>query len=216
MGEEITRDAGGHAHRKITPGGLAYSVLKVRAEGVVVADKTAPVAPVAGHQGFAFRVEQVQHIGAGGRIELLQPLVECAAQQAVIRRTQQRLDIAVQRQHLGHRTEAFNQGVDRLRIQLQLPARLQAALLPGALLGITPGQPDARQQTEQNQQDDQGNAVTQQKGRHARLAARRSRHGKTKHRAVQSAAAQLFEQAPAAAIVSAGYTAITPGTHDEH
>ena len=39
MGKEITGDAGGHAHREITPGGLAHSILKIRAKGVVIADK---------------------------------------------------------------------------------------------------------------------------------------------------------------------------------
>ena len=182
MGKEIAGNAGSHPHGKIAPGGLTYGILEIRAKGVVVADETAPVTPVAGHQGFAPGIQQVEHIGARRCVELLQPLVKFAPQQTVIRRTQQGANIAVQRQHFRHRTKTLDQGMNRLRIQLQLTPRLDTAHLPGTLLGITPGQPDTRQQPEQNQQDDQGNAVTQQNGRHVRLVTRQRRHGKAKTR----------------------------------
>ncbi|MDT4856611.1 hypothetical protein FQZ97_910060 [compost metagenome] len=180
MGEEIAGNPGGHAHREIAPGRLAHGILKVGAEGVVVADEAAPVAPVARHQRLAPAVEQVEHGGAGGGVQLFQALIEFFAQQAIARRMQQRLDIAVQRQHLGHRAEALDQGMDRLGIELQLATRLDAALLPGVLLGITPGQPDAGEQAEEDQQHDQDDAKTRKQSRHARLDSTQFRHGKAK------------------------------------
>ncbi|MNQ54726.1 hypothetical protein D3C85_687990 [compost metagenome] len=83
VGEEIAGNPGGHAHREIAPGRLAHGILKVGAEGVVVADEAAPVAPVARHQRLAPAVEQVEHGGAGGGIQLLETLIEFFAQQAI-------------------------------------------------------------------------------------------------------------------------------------
>ncbi|MCY1535710.1 hypothetical protein D9M68_711250 [compost metagenome] len=85
MGKEVAGNPGGHANREVTSGGLAYGILEIRAKGVIVADEAAPVAPVARHQSLAAVVEQVQHIGAGGRVELFQAAVELVAQQVIIR-----------------------------------------------------------------------------------------------------------------------------------
>src|SRR5690606_38316829 len=123
------------------------------------ADETAPVPPVAGHQGLTLGVEQVQHGGTGCSVELLQTLVQRQAQLAIMRCAQQTADVAVQRQHFGHRTETLDQGANGLGVQLQLPSRLDAALVPGSLLSVAAAQPEAYQQAGSNRQNGERDAI---------------------------------------------------------
>ncbi len=97
-GEEVAGNAGGDADGEIAAAVVPHRIAEIRAEGVVVANEAAPVAPVAGGDGLAVAVEQVQHRGAGCVVLLFQALVELAAQRAVARFGEQRLDVAVQRQ----------------------------------------------------------------------------------------------------------------------
>ncbi|MNC33999.1 hypothetical protein D3C75_824120 [compost metagenome] len=82
-------------------------------------------------------------------------MIELLAPQEVGAGTQHRLDLAVQGDDRRDGAVALDQDAQRLRIQLQLATRLDRALGPLAPLGGTTGQPDAGQQTGEDQQDDQ-------------------------------------------------------------
>jgi len=166
-GEEIAGNAGGHAHGEVAAAVLGQRVAKVGPEAIVVADEAAPFAPVARGEGIALAVDEVEHRRAGGLVLSLQAAIELVAQLPVARVFQQFADVAVQRQQGRHRAEAFDLGMDRLGVEIQLATRLLAALGPGALFGEPSRPVHAQQQAGEDQQHDQDDAVAVGEGGHA-------------------------------------------------
>ncbi len=191
VGKKIAGNAGGHADGEVAPAVMGHGIAEIGAKGIVVADKARPVTPVARRDGFAVTVQQVEHRGAGRLVLLLQAQVQHLAQLAVVGSLEQAPDIAVERQQRRHRAKAFDLGVDRLGIEIELATRLLTALGPDALLGDAPGPEQAERQAKQDRCDDQDEAQAAGHGQKAQAQGKGSRRedGKRKPRPAQAGAA---------------------------
>ncbi|MNZ78792.1 hypothetical protein D3C78_973800 [compost metagenome] len=158
-GEEVAGHPGGHADREVAATAQAQGVLEVGAEGIVVADEAGRVVPVAGGDGLAAGVEQVEHRRAGLGVEALQAQVELLAALWIGAGAQGGEHLAVVGDDRRHGAVALDQDAQRLRVQFQLAARLDAALVPLARLGGPPGQPDAEAEADEDQQQDEDDAL---------------------------------------------------------
>ena len=126
VGQEITGNPADHPDRIETSGALGDGLAEIGTETVIVAHVAGRQVPVARRHGQPGTVEQLQGGGAGGQVDAFQLEVEALLQLAVDRPGQRRAQVRIQRQYRRQAAEAFDQGLQRAGVEVQLLAHLFA------------------------------------------------------------------------------------------
>ncbi len=156
--QEVARHAAGHADGVETPTALAASLFEVGAKAVVGTYIGGRQAPVAGGDGQACAVQQLQGGGVGGAIDAFELAVQGVLHLFGNRAAEGGDQLRVQRQYRRQCTVTLDQGMQGVGVQAQLLARSTGVGFHCLALGLVHGPACTEAGADQDQQDDQNQA----------------------------------------------------------
>ena len=159
LGKKVACHAGGHANAVKAPRATGQRLLHIGAKAVVLAHIAVDLAPVAGGNGFALKVNQRQRGGLAGAVGLFQLAVEAVHFGGAQGVAQRILELGVQCQHLGQGAVAVNALQQRLGVQIELALHALTLLLQRGAQGNLAGGQHAQQRAKQDDQNSPEQAV---------------------------------------------------------